>query len=108
MPRVLTAAVRRSTILILRCTKYFTPESTKNKRFEFRAEFFNMFNHTQFDNPDGNSPMGPISAALLRARKTREQIQFALKFYLLAVSSRNYLIPGRLVPSGHSNGRHAA
>ena len=46
---------------------------------EFRAEFYNAWNHTQFANPDGNfsdTTFGQI-------QKTREDprvIQFALKF----------------------------
>ena len=31
---------------------------SENKHIEFRAEFFNIFNHTQFFNPDGNSSDG--------------------------------------------------
>jgi hypothetical protein len=27
---------------------------TESKALEFRAELFNAFNHTQFNNPDGN------------------------------------------------------
>jgi hypothetical protein len=38
---------------------------TESKAFEIRAEFFNMFNHTQFNNPDGdlNGSMGVVSSA---------------------------------------------
>jgi Carboxypeptidase regulatory-like domain/TonB-dependent Receptor Plug Domain len=45
---------------------------------EFRAEFYNAWNHTQFENPDGNltdSTFGEI----LKARDPRV-MQFALKF----------------------------
>ena len=44
---------------------------------EFRSEFYNLFNHTQFDNPDGNfsdSTFGQI----LKARDPRV-LQFGLK-----------------------------
>jgi len=49
------------------------------KYFQFRADIFNLFNKTQFDNPDGNfsnSTFGQV----LQARDPRE-VQFALKFY---------------------------
>jgi len=45
---------------------------------EFRAEFYNAWNHTQFENPDGNfsdSTFGQV----LKARDPRV-MQFALKF----------------------------
>ena len=60
---------------------------------EFRAEFFNIFNHAQFLNPDGNisdanfnpdgltvntQPPGSFGR-VLHTREPR-QIQFALKF----------------------------
>jgi hypothetical protein len=46
---------------------------------EFRAEFYNLFNHTQFTNPDGNisdSTFGLVS----KARDPR-LIQFGLKIF---------------------------
>jgi hypothetical protein len=60
---------------------------------EFRAEFFNIFNHSQFLNPDGNisdANFDPITGnvdtqnpgnfgRVLHTREPR-QIQFALKF----------------------------
>ncbi len=46
---------------------------------EFRAEFFNIFNHTQFLNPDGNFSDGPDFGRVVHTRDPR-QIQFALKF----------------------------
>lgn len=51
----------------------------ETKHFEFRAEFFNIFNHAQFLNPDGNISDG---ADFGRVKHTREprNIQFALKF----------------------------
>jgi Carboxypeptidase regulatory-like domain len=51
----------------------------ENKHFEFRAEFFNTFNHTQFLNPDGNISDGADFGRIKRARDPRN-IQFALKF----------------------------
>lgn len=47
---------------------------------EFRAEFFNTWNHTQFANPDGNfsdSTFGQI----LTTREDPRVIQFGLKFF---------------------------
>jgi Carboxypeptidase regulatory-like domain/TonB dependent receptor-like, beta-barrel len=38
---------------------------TESKAFEIRADFFNLFNHTQFNNPDGdlNGQMGVVTGA---------------------------------------------
>jgi hypothetical protein len=47
-------------------------------RSEFRAEFFNVFNHSQFYNPDGNISDGANFGKVVRARDPR-LIQFALK-----------------------------
>jgi hypothetical protein len=64
----------------------------EGKHFEFRAEFFNIFNHAQFLNPDGNITDGTLLADgtidptnpgdFGKVKHTREprQIQFALKF----------------------------
>jgi hypothetical protein len=51
----------------------------EGKHFEFRAEFFNMFNHAQFLNPDGNISDGLDFGKVKRARDPRN-IQFAMKF----------------------------
>jgi hypothetical protein len=51
----------------------------EEKHFEFRAEFFNIFNHTQFLNPDGNISDGADFGRVKHTRDPRE-IQFALKF----------------------------
>lgn len=45
---------------------------------EFRSEFFNIFNHTQFLNPDGNFSDGSDFGRVTHTREPR-QIQFALK-----------------------------
>jgi len=45
---------------------------------EFRAELFNIFNHTQFLNPDGNISDGADFGRVTHTRDPR-QIQFALK-----------------------------
>jgi hypothetical protein len=53
---------------------------TENKRVDFRAEFFNIFNHTQFFNPDGNSSDGSQFGQITEAKAPR-LMQFALKFF---------------------------
>jgi len=45
---------------------------------QFRAEFFNLFNHTQFYNPDGNISDGVAFGRISQARDPR-LVQFALK-----------------------------
>lgn len=52
---------------------------TESTHFEFRAEFFNIFNHTQFLNPDGNITDGTDFGRVKRTRDPRN-IQFAVKF----------------------------
>jgi hypothetical protein len=52
---------------------------SESRYFQFRADIFNLFNKTQFVNPDGNfsnSTFGQV----LQARDPR-LVQFALKFY---------------------------
>jgi hypothetical protein len=51
----------------------------EGKHFEFRSEFFNIFNRTQFLNPDGNISDGADFGRVKHTRDPRE-IQFALKF----------------------------
>lgn len=48
--------------------------------FEFRGEIFNVFNHTQFYNPDGNSSDGSQFGQITQVKDPR-LVQFALKFY---------------------------
>ena len=52
----------------------------ERSRFEFRAELFNLFNHTQFYNPDGNSTDGSQFGQVTQVKDPR-LAQFALKFY---------------------------
>jgi hypothetical protein len=52
----------------------------EGKRVDFRAEFFNIFNHTQFFNPDGNTSDGSQFGQVTQARDPR-LMQFALKFF---------------------------
>ncbi|MCU1314921.1 MAG: Oar protein, partial [Candidatus Acidoferrum typicum] len=47
---------------------------------EFRAELFNMFNHTQFLNPDGSITDGADFGRVKRTREPR-QVQFGLKLF---------------------------
>ncbi len=48
--------------------------------FEFRGEIYNIFNHTQFYNPDGNSSDGSQFGQVTQVKDPR-LVQFALKFY---------------------------
>ncbi|MGZ4814073.1 MAG: outer membrane beta-barrel protein [Terriglobales bacterium] len=63
---------------------------TETKYVQFQAEFFNLMNHTQFTNPDGNFSdsgidpnTGLLSGDFGRIKRARDPrlIQFALKFY---------------------------
>jgi hypothetical protein len=47
---------------------------------DFRAEFFNIFNHTQFFNPDGNTSDGAQFGQVTQVRDPR-LVQFALKLF---------------------------
>jgi hypothetical protein len=53
---------------------------SETKHVDFRAELFNIFNHTQFFNPDGNSSDGSQFGQVTQARDPR-LMQFALKFF---------------------------
>jgi hypothetical protein len=53
---------------------------SEHKRVDFRAEFFNIFNHTQFFNPDGNTSDGTQFGQVQQVRDPR-LMQFALKFF---------------------------
>jgi hypothetical protein len=53
---------------------------TEAKHIDFRAEFFNLFNHTQFYNPDGNTSDGSQFGQVTQVRDPR-LVQFALKFF---------------------------
>ena len=52
----------------------------EREHFEFRGEVFNVFNHTQFFNPDGNSSDGSQFGQVTQVKDPR-LVQFALKFY---------------------------
>jgi len=53
---------------------------SETKRVDFRAEFFNIFNHTQFFNPDGNVSDGSQFGQVTQVRDPR-LVQFALKLF---------------------------
>jgi hypothetical protein len=53
---------------------------SESKRIDFRAEFFNIFNHTQFFNPDGNFSDGAQFGQVNQVRDPR-LVQFALKLF---------------------------
>jgi hypothetical protein len=53
---------------------------SETKHFEFRAEIFNIFNHTQFYNPDGNITDGAQFGQVTQVKDPR-LMQFALKFF---------------------------
>jgi hypothetical protein len=49
--------------------------------FQFRAELFNIFNHTNFYNPDGHFTDGPTEFGRITEAQDPRLVQFALKFY---------------------------
>ncbi|MBV8051921.1 MAG: carboxypeptidase regulatory-like domain-containing protein [Acidobacteriaceae bacterium] len=53
---------------------------TESKYMQFRAEIFNIANHTQFVNPDGNFGDGALFGKITQARDPR-LVQFALKLF---------------------------
>ncbi len=54
---------------------------TEDKYFQFRAEIFNIFNHTNFYNPDGHFSDGPTEFGKITQAQDPRLVQFALKFY---------------------------
>jgi hypothetical protein len=63
-----------------------TKKTPINERWntEFRAEFYNLFNHTQFSNPDGNFtdgiPPNGTFGQILNTREGPRVLQFGFKF----------------------------
>lgn len=54
---------------------------TEDVYFQFRAELFNVFNHTNFYNPDGNFSDGPTEFGKVTQAQDPRLVQFALKLY---------------------------
>ncbi len=54
---------------------------SEQKYFQFRAEFFNIFNHTNLYNPDGHFSDGPTEFGKITQAQDPRLVQFALKFY---------------------------
>jgi Carboxypeptidase regulatory-like domain len=53
----------------------------EQRYFQFRAELFNIFNHTNFYNPDGHFSDGPTEFGKITEAQDPRLVQFALKFY---------------------------
>jgi hypothetical protein len=53
---------------------------TENTYFQFRAEIFNVFNHTNFSNPDGHFSDGPTEFGKITQAGDPRLVQFALKY----------------------------
>ena len=54
------------------------PLWSEDRRLQFRSEFFNFFNHTQFGNPSSSLPSGTFGQIL--SAKASRTLQFALRF----------------------------
>jgi hypothetical protein len=52
---------------------------SESKYFQFRADIFNLFNKTEFVNPDGN--FSDTTFGLVQQARDPRLVQFALKFY---------------------------
>lgn len=68
---------RNFDIALIKRTSVNWPNEESN--FEFRAEFFNAFNTTQFDTPTTNSSSGAFGQ-ITRTAVSPRIMQFALKF----------------------------
>jgi hypothetical protein len=54
---------------------------TESQRLEFRAEFFNFFNHPNFAQPDNFIDDGPgVAGTITEIAIPMRQIQFGLKY----------------------------
>jgi hypothetical protein len=54
---------------------------SETKYFQFRAEIFNLFNRTNFSNPDGHFSDGPTEFGRITQAGDPRLFQFALKFF---------------------------
>ena len=81
---ILTGPSTREFDLTFHKNTYYS--KNENRFVQFRAEFFNIFNTPQFNNPNasiGSPGAGKISSAGNKEKfiRTERQIQFALKFF---------------------------
>ena len=54
---------------------------SETKYVQFRAEIFNVFNHTNYSNPDGGFSDGASAFGLITSAGDPRLLQFALKFF---------------------------
>ena len=54
---------------------------TESKYFQFRAEIFNLFNRTNFSNPDGGYSDGATGFGKITSAGDPRLVQFAMKFF---------------------------
>jgi hypothetical protein len=54
---------------------------SETRYVQFRAEIFNVFNHTNYSNPDGHFQDGPTSFGRIASAGDPRLLQFALKFF---------------------------
>lgn len=55
---------------------------SESRYVQFRAEFFNLFNHTNFANPDGHFSDGPTAfGKITETSVDQREVQFALKLF---------------------------
>jgi hypothetical protein len=55
---------------------------SESRYLQFQAEFFNIFNHTNFANPDGHFSDGATAFGKITTTSVdQREVQFALKFY---------------------------
>ncbi len=54
---------------------------SENRYFQFRAEIFNVFNRTNFSNPDGGYSDGPTGFGKITSAGDPRLLQFALKYF---------------------------
>ena len=64
-------------MLILTSACKRTSQLQKGRKLQFRADFFNLFNHVNFNAPSTFIPGG----GLINTSQDARQMQFALKFY---------------------------